>query len=195
MSFIVVIILPILDIAYTVANMQVCSAFPPNSQALAGSIFSVATRVGFRRHNVTPGYSLIFDSQLGTSIGLSVLSTVANSVSLRFNKTHPDCSPTDPSVLMAGFRAAGWTCSAAMTLALIIAIGGMRGVGLVGQKRTTESIKTSNSDLEMTVHSTVASIQPASESNSLNPPDGLIHDDIEVVVTLDAKTGGKMVQA
>lgn len=34
-----------MDIAYTVANIQVCSSFPAHSQALAGSIFSVATRV------------------------------------------------------------------------------------------------------------------------------------------------------
>lgn len=45
MTFIVMILLPVLDIAYTVANMQVCSSFPAHSQALAGSIFSVATRV------------------------------------------------------------------------------------------------------------------------------------------------------
>lgn len=45
MGFIVVVTLPILDIAYTVANMQVCSSLPAHSQALAGSIFSVATRV------------------------------------------------------------------------------------------------------------------------------------------------------
>lgn len=45
MTFIIMITLPVLDIAYTVANMQVCSSFERNSQALAGSLFSVATRV------------------------------------------------------------------------------------------------------------------------------------------------------
>ncbi|EKM51512.1 uncharacterized protein PHACADRAFT_101624, partial [Phanerochaete carnosa HHB-10118-sp] len=39
------VLLPILDVAYTVANIQVCSSFPAHSQALAGSIFNVATRV------------------------------------------------------------------------------------------------------------------------------------------------------
>lgn len=45
MTFIIVILLPVLDLAYTVANMQVCSSFREDSQALAGSLFSVATRV------------------------------------------------------------------------------------------------------------------------------------------------------
>ena len=45
MGFGVGILLPVLDIAYTVSNIQVCSAFPAHSQALAGSIFSVSTRV------------------------------------------------------------------------------------------------------------------------------------------------------
>ena len=40
-----IITLPVLDLAYTVVNMQVCSAFAGDSQAFAGSIFSVATRV------------------------------------------------------------------------------------------------------------------------------------------------------
>lgn len=46
MTFVVMITLPVLDIAYTVGNMQVCLSFDRNSQALAGSIFGVATRVG-----------------------------------------------------------------------------------------------------------------------------------------------------
>ena len=45
MAFIVMCTLPIVDIAYTIGNIQVCSAFDGNSQALAGSIFSIATRV------------------------------------------------------------------------------------------------------------------------------------------------------
>lgn len=48
MAFIVMITLPMIDIAYTVANLQVCCSFPSHSQALAGSIFSVATRVSYQ---------------------------------------------------------------------------------------------------------------------------------------------------
>ncbi|KAK7684960.1 hypothetical protein QCA50_011795 [Cerrena zonata] len=46
MAFIVMCTLPVMDIAYTIGNMQVCSTFDGNSQALSGSIFSIATRLG-----------------------------------------------------------------------------------------------------------------------------------------------------
>jgi len=122
MAFFMMLLLPILDITYTVANMHVCTSFNGDSQALAGGIFNVATR-------------------LGTSIGLAVTSTIANSVSEKFNKHHPDMSPTDPAVLMAGFRAAGWTCCGALGLSLLIAVAGMRGIGLVGQQTLSEGEK------------------------------------------------------
>lgn len=130
MAFLVMILLPILDIAYTVANMQVCSSFPAHSQALAGSIFSVATR-------------------LGTSIGLAVTSTIANSVSTKYNRAHPELGAEDPAVLMAGFRAAGWTCCGTIVLALVIAVVGMRGVGLVGQQRPPAALEKPDGDIEM----------------------------------------------
>lgn len=64
MSFIIVITLPILDLAYTVANLQVCSSFAGDSQALAGSIFSVATRVSrnfsFIRNELVYPYEYAF---------------------------------------------------------------------------------------------------------------------------------------
>ncbi|KAI0075980.1 hypothetical protein K474DRAFT_1663636 [Panus rudis PR-1116 ss-1] len=116
MAFIVMITLPVLDIAYTVGNMQVCSGFDGKSQALAGSIFSVATR-------------------LGTSLGLSITSSIAASVSSAYNKHHPNLTATDPSVLMAGYRAAGWTCCGAVIISLLVAIFGLRGIGLVGQQQ------------------------------------------------------------
>ncbi|KIP11896.1 hypothetical protein PHLGIDRAFT_124551 [Phlebiopsis gigantea 11061_1 CR5-6] len=127
MAFLVMIFLPVLDLAYTVANLQVCSSFPAHSQALAGSIFSVATR-------------------LGTSIGLAVTSTIANTVSTKYNTRHPALASTDPAVLMAGFRAGGWTCVGTIAVALLIALVGMRGVGLVGQQRPARAEK---ADIEM----------------------------------------------
>jgi hypothetical protein len=87
--------------------------------------------------------------QLGTSIGLAVTSTIADSVSTKFNHKHPDLAAEDPAVLMAGFRAAGWTCCATIMLALVIALAGMRGIGIVGQQRPTQAEKP-NSDIEMT---------------------------------------------
>ncbi|OCH84235.1 major facilitator superfamily MFS-1 [Obba rivulosa] len=113
MAFIVMITLPILDVAYTVANMQVCFAFSADSQALAGGIFSVATR-------------------LGTSLGLAITSSIATSVSEKYNRAHPNLAATDPSVLMAGFRIAGWTCFGAAAISLLITLFGVRGIGIVG---------------------------------------------------------------
>ncbi|KAL4251979.1 MFS transporter superfamily protein [Abortiporus biennis] len=121
MAFIVTTLLPILDVAYTVANIQVCTAFDGTSQALAGSIFSVATR-------------------LGTSIGLAITSSIANSVSQKYNKSHPELESTDPQVLMPGFRAAAWTCFGALCISFVIAVFGMRGIGLVGQTPIIDSV-------------------------------------------------------
>ncbi|KAI0684208.1 major facilitator superfamily domain-containing protein [Cytidiella melzeri] len=116
MGFFVGLLLPILDIAYTVSNIQVCSGFPEHSQALAGSIFSVSTR-------------------LGTSIGLAVTSTIANTISKKYNNKHPELSADDPLVLLAGFRAAGWVCCGVLGLSAVVAIFGWHGVGLVGVSR------------------------------------------------------------
>lgn len=45
MAFLVMIFVPGADIAYTVVNLHVCSAFDADSQGLAGSVFVVTTRV------------------------------------------------------------------------------------------------------------------------------------------------------
>ena len=50
---------------------------------------------------------------------------------------------------MAGFRAGGWTCCGVIATALLIALVGMRGVGLVGQQRTARSEKPELTDIEM----------------------------------------------
>ena len=36
---------------------------------------------------------------------------------------------------MAGYRAAGWTCCGTLVLSLLVAIVGMRGMGIVGQNK------------------------------------------------------------
>ncbi|KAI0341364.1 MFS general substrate transporter [Trametopsis cervina] len=131
MAFWVGLLFPILDIAYTVSNIQVCSGFPSHSQALAGSIFSVSTR-------------------LGTSIGLAVTSTIANTVSEKFNKHHPELASDDPLVLLPGFRAAGWVCCGVLGLSALITIFGWRGVGVVEQSRVAHPLeKIGNGDIEL----------------------------------------------
>lgn len=39
---------------------------------------------------------------------------------------------------MAGFRAAGWTSFAAALLSFLIALVGLRGIGVVGQRKVSE---------------------------------------------------------
>ncbi|OCH89214.1 MFS general substrate transporter [Obba rivulosa] len=122
MAFIAMITLPVLEVAYTVANMHVCFAFDVDSQALAGGIFSVATR-------------------LGTSLGLAISSSIATTISENYNRAHPELAATDPSVLLGGFRAAGWTCCGAATIALLIALFGLRDIGVVGQRTHSSMVE------------------------------------------------------
>jgi hypothetical protein len=64
-----------------------------------------------------------------------VTSSIAAAVSEKYAKAHPSLLADSPEVLMVGFRAAGWTCFAAAVLAFLIALVGLRGIGIVGQKK------------------------------------------------------------
>jgi hypothetical protein len=75
-------------------------------------------------------------SQLGTSIGLAVTSSIATAISEKYASAHPLLLPSSPEVLMVGFRAAGWTCFAAAMLAFLVGLVGLRGIGVVGQRKT-----------------------------------------------------------
>ncbi|PSR74384.1 hypothetical protein PHLCEN_2v9892 [Hermanssonia centrifuga] len=103
---------------------------------------------------------------LGTSVGLAVTSTIANSVSTRFNKEHPEYVGTSPEVLMAGFRAAGWTCCGTVSLSLLIAIVGIRGIGLAGQRRPIVEKMKDGQDIELAIrHNEVADAATTSSQN------------------------------
>ncbi|KAJ7590083.1 major facilitator superfamily domain-containing protein [Mycena floridula] len=104
------------DIIYPVGTLQISSAFDEDSQSLAGSVFNVASR-------------------LGTSIGIAVTSSIATSVTQKYTKRHPGLSATSPEALMAGFRAAGWTLFSAALVSVVIGLVGLRGIGIVGQKK------------------------------------------------------------
>lgn len=52
-------------------------------------------------------------------------------------------------MLLAGFRAAGWTCAGTLVLAILIALVGLRGIGLVGQQRICQPEKPVLDDVEM----------------------------------------------
>ncbi|KAI0084742.1 major facilitator superfamily domain-containing protein [Irpex rosettiformis] len=187
MAFGVSILLPVLDIAYTVSNIQVCSAFPEHSQALAGSIFSVSTR-------------------LGTSIGLAVTSTVANTISEKYNKRHPELPQDHPLVLLAGFRAAGWVCCGVLGLSALITVVGWRGVGLVGQsagKDHTEKLGSTvkpriTEDIELGVIAPVAAppLMTVSEVGPSVPASSAVsvNIDIEEISPGVKKDGGRFLE-
>lgn len=78
--------------------------------------------------------------QLGTSLGVAVTSSIATSVSKNFHSTHPTLSPNSPEVLIVGLRAAGWTLVGAGAISFVIALVGLRGIGIVGQQRNPQDI-------------------------------------------------------
>lgn len=78
-------------------------------------------------------------TQIGTSIGLAVISSISTAVSAHYNKAHPDLAPDSPQVLMVGFRAAGWACFAAAVISFVIALVRLRGMGIVGGDKVDES--------------------------------------------------------
>ncbi|KAJ6474476.1 major facilitator superfamily [Mycena vitilis] len=102
------------DLVYPAGTLQVSSAFDNDSKSLAGGIFTVATR-------------------LGTSIGMAVTTSISTSVSQGFQARHPGLSSDDPQVLMAGFRAGAWSLFGAAILSFVIALIGLRGIGIIGQ--------------------------------------------------------------
>ncbi|KAJ6552790.1 major facilitator superfamily-domain-containing protein [Mycena capillaripes] len=109
------------DMIYPIGTLQVSSAFEDDSQSLAGGIFTVATR-------------------LGTSLGVAVTSSIATFVSKKYHSTHPTLSSSSPEVLMIGLRAAGWTLCGAGAISFMIALVGLRGIGIVGQRRDSEDV-------------------------------------------------------
>lgn len=118
------------DVVYPVGNLQIASNFDQDSQSLAGGIFNVATRVSGGSFEELP----LNQFQIGTSLGLAITSSIATSVSSKYHAANPSLLADSPEVLMVGFRAAGWTCFAAALLSFIIALVGLRGIGIVGQK-------------------------------------------------------------
>ncbi|KIJ59475.1 hypothetical protein HYDPIDRAFT_33163 [Hydnomerulius pinastri MD-312] len=113
MAFFMMITICGVDVIYPIGNMQIAAAFDEDSQSLAGGIFNVMTR-------------------LATSCGLAVTSSIATSISQKYNARHPELAPDSPEVLMAGFRAAGWTMFGVATIAILIVVFFMRDLGIIG---------------------------------------------------------------
>ncbi|KAF7337738.1 MFS domain-containing protein [Mycena sanguinolenta] len=114
-AFLVMLFIVGADVVYPVGNLHLATVFDEDSQSLAGGLFNVASR-------------------MGTSLGLAVSSSVATATSQRFQRAHPELALGSPEVLMAGFRAAGWTCFAVAVLCFGFGLFGLRGIGIVGQR-------------------------------------------------------------
>ncbi len=67
---------------------------------------------------------------------------------------------------MAGFRASGWTCCGTVSLSLLIAIVGIRGIGLAGQRRPIVEKMKDGQDIELAIrHNEVADAATTSSQN------------------------------
>ncbi|KAJ7134992.1 major facilitator superfamily domain-containing protein [Mycena crocata] len=118
-AFLVMIFITGADVVYPVGSLHLSSVFDDDSQSLAGGLFNVASRIG-------------------TSLGLAITSSIATSVSQRYQRGHPELVLDSPEVLMVGFRAAAWTCFGVSVFSFCIAIFrvglSIRHIGIVGQK-------------------------------------------------------------
>ena len=100
-----------IDIMFTVASLVVSDAFPKSTQALAGATLSTF-------------------AQLGTSIGLCVMSVISANVT----KASGYEDKNSPDALLEGYRAVFWALFAWMGVACVLGAVGLRTVGKVGKE-------------------------------------------------------------
>ncbi|MCJ1463251.1 hypothetical protein MMC07_001856 [Pseudocyphellaria aurata] len=96
------------DVLFTVSNLIISNAYPPDVQSLAGGVFNVV-------------------AQFGNSVGLAVTAAIAASVTEHSKSDHVDA-------LMEGYHAAFWTIFAATSIVAVISFFGLKKGGLVGKK-------------------------------------------------------------
>ncbi|KAI0543377.1 major facilitator superfamily domain-containing protein [Xylaria curta] len=97
------------DVLFTVSNLVISDAFPPEVQSLAGGVFNEI-------------------AQIGNSVGLAVAAAIAMAVSEQSGIADHEAR------LMKGFRAAFWTVFSATALIVGVTWFGLRKGGLVGKK-------------------------------------------------------------
>ncbi|TIA07525.1 MFS general substrate transporter [Aureobasidium pullulans] len=100
------------NVLFTVGLLIISSIFPLRTQALGGAVFNTC-------------------AQLGTSIGLTITSVIADS---RTAASGID-DKTSPDALMTGYRAVFWALFAWMIVVLLAGVFGLRKVGKIGVKR------------------------------------------------------------
>jgi hypothetical protein len=96
-------------VLFTVSNLVISDAFPPEVQSLAGGVFNEV-------------------SQFGNSVGLAVTAAIAASI------TDRSTEQKNEDALMEGYRAAFWTIFAATMVVVAVSAFGLRHAGTVGKK-------------------------------------------------------------
>ncbi|KAI9742461.1 MAG: hypothetical protein M1818_003995 [Claussenomyces sp. TS43310] len=100
------------DVLFTVANLVITQAFPPQTHGLAGGVFNTI-------------------SNIGNSFALAITAVIASSVTLAEKGKNE--SPQE--MLMDGYRVSFWVCFGANVAALAIIAFGLRNIGKVGLKQ------------------------------------------------------------
>lgn len=94
---------------FTVSNLVISDAYPPELQSLAGGVFNEV-------------------AQFGNSVGLAITASIAASVSEHSGPV------MDVETLTKGYRAAFWTVFASCATVTIVVWVGFRKEGIVGKK-------------------------------------------------------------
>lgn len=95
-------------VLFSVCNLVISDAFPPEIQSLAGGVFNEV-------------------AQFGNSVGLAVTAAIAASV------TEHSASTSEREALMDGFRAAFWTVFASTGMVMLVTFIGFRKIGIIGK--------------------------------------------------------------
>ena len=98
-----------MPVLFTVSNLVISDAFPPEIQSLAGGVFNEV-------------------AQFGNSVGLAVTAAIAASV------TDHTTVHDQKVALMEGYRAAFWTIFASCAFVVVVTFFGLRKGGTVGKK-------------------------------------------------------------
>lgn len=96
-------------VLFTVSNLIISEAFPPEVQSLAGGVFNVV-------------------SQFGNSVGLAIAAAIAASVTEQSDLENRE------EALMKGYRAAFWTIFTSCSIVTVVLWFGLRKGGVVGKK-------------------------------------------------------------
>lgn len=97
-------------VLFTVSNLVISDAFPPEVQSLAGGVFNVV-------------------SQFGNSVGLAITAAIAASIT-----EQTGAGLVREEALMKGYRAAFWTIFASCSTVTVVLFFGLKKGGVVGKK-------------------------------------------------------------